>query len=164
MRFLAIRGGKCLIVAAIVVCLAFSGCSKKEVLATGSVKGKVTLDGKPLPAGCKITFMHQEKSFPATGDLGSDGSYSLAFNGKPAVPVGTYDITVVPPKEEAGPAPDPSNPDAYKAMMMGGAPSKSPRNKTVVPAKYLNAAESGLTCTVVEGQETVFDVDLKSGG
>lgn len=158
--------GKCLIVATVVACLlVFSGCgSKSKALATGSVKGKVTLDGKTLPAGCKITFMHKEKSFPATGDIGSDGSYTLLFNGKPAVPVGTYDVTIVPPKSEAGPAPDSSNPEAYKAVMMGGGTVNLPQNRVFFPAKYQNAAQSLLSCTVVEGQEAVFDVDLKNGG
>jgi len=164
MWFPAIRIGKCLIVLTVCACLAFSGCSKKEVLATGSVKGKVTLDGKPLPAGCKITFTHQEKSFPATGDIGGDGSYTLAFNGKPAIPVGTYDVTIVPPKDEAAPVAGPSDPEAYKSMMMGGPAKKLPQIKVIFPVKYRNAAESSLNCTVVEGQEAVYDVDMKSGG
>ena len=44
------------------------------------------------------------------------------FNGKPEIPVGTYDVTVAPPQDPAGPPPGPSDPEAYKAVMMGGGP------------------------------------------
>ncbi len=167
MSFLAGRFTRRLIVLATVPCLlALVGCgSKKEVFATGSVKGKVTFNGSALPAGCTIIFKHQEKSFPATGQIGSDGSYTAQFNGKPQIPVGTYDVTIAPPQDTAGPAPDPSNPEAYKAVMMGGeGAARLPVNREVFPAKYQDAAKSLLTCTVVEGQEIVFDVDMKSGG
>jgi hypothetical protein len=167
MRIPAIRKWPCwIMVVAFAGLSVLSGCGGggSKPLVMGSVKGKVTLDGKALPAGCKITFIHKEKSFPATGDIGSDGSYTLLFNGKPAVPVGTYDVTIVPPHEEAGPAADPSNPEAYKKMMMGGALAKAPLNQEAVPRKYQVASSSKLTCTVIEGQETVFDLDMKSGG
>ncbi|MHB8863368.1 MAG: hypothetical protein ACYC6N_13245 [Pirellulaceae bacterium] len=109
--------------------------------------------------------MHQEKFFPATGEIGNDGSYTLLFNGKPAVPEGTYDVSIVPPSDAATAVADPSNPEAYKAMMMGGAPlKKGPLNKETIPHKYQDAAQSGLTCTVMEDQEAVFDVELKSAG
>ena len=32
------------------------------------VKGTVTYNGKPVPAGCVITFIHSERSFPASAD------------------------------------------------------------------------------------------------
>ncbi|MHB0955220.1 MAG: PAAR domain-containing protein [Pirellulaceae bacterium] len=110
-------------------------------------------------------FLHQEQSFPASGEIGNDGSYTLLFNGKPAVPVGTYDISVIPPPAQTGPVANPSDPEAYKSMMMGGEPKKKSVARTeTIPHKYRDAAQSGLTCTVMEGQETVFDVDLKSAG
>ena len=108
--------------------------------------------------------MHKEKSFPATAEIGSDGSYTLLFNGKPAIPIGTYEVAILPPKEDAGPAPDPSNPEAYKAVMMEqGSDAQCRSTKIVVPAKYPTHAKSGLTCTVLEGQETVYDIALTSG-
>ena len=117
-----------------------------------------------LPAGCRLTFTHKEKSYPATAEIAADGSYTLLFNGKPAVPTGNYEVAVLPPKDDSGPPPDPSNPEAYKQCMM------NPRvrltclaTKIIVPGKYADAAKSGLSCTVLEGQETVYDIALTSG-
>lgn len=168
MWFPAIRIGKCLIAAFLVVgLLAPSGCggskSGMEQLTMGSVKGKVTLDRGTLPSGCKVSFMHTEKSFPAMAEIGSDGSYTLLFNGKPAVPTGTYEVAIVPPPDETGPAPDPSNPEAYKAVMMNKGPTNMPTSKSAIPGRYRDALRSGLKCTVLEGQETVYDIALTSG-
>jgi len=165
----AIRKGKCLIVSTLVLGLLLSsGCAKKsgfETLATGTVKGKVSLNGAPPPAGCQVTFMHKEKNFPATGEVGSDGSYTLTFNGKPDVPVGSYDVSVVPPPNAAAVSMDPSNPEAYKAVMMRKPGEMgAPLAQSVVPTKYQNPATSGLACTVLEGQEVVFDVQMTSSG
>ncbi len=164
----AIRIGKCLVVLAIIpALLVFSGCGNKTTsMPTGSVKGKVTYNGKTLPSGCKIQFEHKEKSFPATGDIQSDGSYTLLFNGKPDIPEGTYSVTIVAPADAAGPLPNPSDPEAYKKFMEQGANAKPKvmAGQQYFPKKYQNAAESGLTCTVIGGQEAVFDVDMTSGG
>lgn len=166
MRFPGVRFGEYLIVSMLVACLlALPGCKKSEGLGAvtmGSVKGKVTLDNQAPPAGCKIVFTHTEKNWPATADIGADGSYTLTFNGKPQIPTGTYDVHIVP--SATGPAADPSNPEAYKSMMMKSNPmAQTPVNATAIPMKYQNASKSGLSCTVLEGQETVFDVPMKSG-
>ncbi len=122
----------------------------------------MTYKGNAPPAGSKILFMHQEKSFPATADIGADGSYTLLFNGKPAIPVGTYKVSVTPPPaKDAGPPPNPSNPEAYKKYMMGEAKAPAADPSTAFPKKYQSGETSGLTCTVVENQETTFDVEMK---
>ncbi len=160
----ATRICKRLAVLALVPCLlSLFGCGGPQRVATGGVKGKVTYGENPLPAGCKIVFMHQEKSIPATADVGADGSYTLLFNGKPAVPVGTYKVSITPPpSKEAETPPDPSNPEAYKKYMMGGgAKPKATDTKPPFPKKYQSPETSGVTCTVIEGQETTFDVPMK---
>jgi hypothetical protein len=166
MRFSVVRFGEYLVVSTLIACLlALPGCKKSEGLGAvtmGSVKGKVTLDNQAPPAGCKITFTHKEKMWPATADIGADGSYTLMFNGKPEIPTGTYQVHIV--AASTGPTADPSNPEAYKAMMIKSNPmAQTPPTAVVIPAKYQNAAKSGLTCTVLEGKETVFDVPIKSG-
>jgi hypothetical protein len=124
------------------------------------VKGTVTYNGKPVPAGCAITFIHSERGFPASAPIAADGTYTLLFNGKPEVPVGTYKVSVTSPA--AGVAADPSSPDAYKAMMMktpiskGGGPAKA----ATIPPKYATPETSGVTFSVVEGQAT-YDLDMK---
>jgi hypothetical protein len=120
----------------------------------------VTLNGKAVPAGCTVVFIHQEKTIPASGATGADGAYSVSN----AI-VGANKISISPPAK-AGAAPaSASNPEAYKAMMMakgtagekGGTGEKPP-----FPAKYQSPETSGLTFTVKEGPNT-FDIDLKDG-
>jgi len=142
--------------------LALAGCqgdSSPFKGPKGTVNGKVTYNGNPLPAGCSIVFMHQEKSLPATGSIGADGSYSLQMGGKPEVMAGAYKVSLSPPASAAATGADPSNPEAYKAFMMGKG-AKPAEEKPPFPKKYQMADTSGLTFTVKEGPNT-FDIDLK---
>ena len=141
------------------------GCtgSSKPLGKPVPVKGKVTYNGKPAPAGCIITFIHSERNFPASAEIAADGSYTLLFNGKPEVPVGTYKVTVTSPAAAtAEAAADPSNPEAYKAMMMKQGISKGSgqANVATIPKKYATPETSGVTFTVVEEPAT-YDVDMK---
>lgn len=147
-----------LVVLALGPCLsAVVGCgdSKPTRGPTGAVSGKVTLNGKPLPAGCTIVFTHQEKSVPATAPIGSDGSYSLS-----SVVAGAQKVSFNAPAKAAAAAPDPSNPEAYKAFMMGKGAKSTAEDKPSFPKRFMSPDESGLTFTVQEGPNT-YDVDLK---
>ena len=64
---------------------------------TGTVSGKVTYNGEPVPAGCSVTFMHQETSTPASGITSADGSYSLTMRGESEALAGDYKVSVSPP-------------------------------------------------------------------
>jgi len=143
--------------------LSLAGCqgdSSPFKGAKGTVKGKVTYKGNPVPAGCSIVFMHQQKSLPATGSTGADGSYSLVMGGKPEILAGEYKVSISPPTKST-PAADPSNPEAYKAFMMGKG-AKPAEEKPPFPKKYQIAETSGLTFTVKEGPNPI-DIDLKDG-
>ena len=163
MRYFTTSIWKCLVVLALSPCLlALVGCdSSGSAGRTGAVKGKVTYNAQALPAGCTIVFVHEEKAIPASTAIAADGSYTLLMNGKPEIPVGTYKISVSPPAKDAAAAADPSNPEAYKAVMMGkkAAPGEQ---KGPFPQKYLSAETSKLTFTVKEGSNT-YDLDMKDG-
>jgi hypothetical protein len=126
----------------------------------GTVKGKVIYNGSPIPVGCAIVFMHQEKSLPATGSIGADGGYTLQMAGKPEILAGTYKVSVSAPAKATATA-DASNPDAYKAVMMGKG-VKPAEEKPPFPKKYQMAETSGLTFTVKEGPNTI-DIEMKDG-
>ena len=146
---------------ALPILIGCTGCTSSKSLGKPvPVKGKVTYNGKPAPAGCIITFFHSERNFPASAQIAADGTYTLLFNGKPEVPVGDYKVSVTsPPAAEA--AADPSNPEVYKAMMMGQGISKGGGQKAAtIPKKYATPETSGLTFTVVE-EPTTYDVDMK---
>ena len=147
-----------LVVLALCPCLAaIVGCGDGVSGPTGTVSGKVTYNGSPVPAGCTITFVHEETSVAATGKTGADGSYSLTMRGQERVSVGAYKISVSPPAEGAQPGPE--DPEAYKAVMQAGGGDQA-ESKPAFPDKYLTTSTSGLTFTVEEGSNT-YDLDMK---
>jgi len=122
------------------------------------VKGKVVYSGKSLPTGSTVTWIHQEKAFPATAAIADDGTYSLMMSGMPAIPVGAYKISISPPASKEVSS---SDIDAYKAMMAKSSGMMKPsQEKLPFPKKYLSPEESGLTYTVKEGANT-FDIEIK---
>jgi hypothetical protein len=97
----------------------------------GDVSGVVKFQGKPLEGGT-ITF-YDEYNGVRTSDIKEDGSYTVS-----KVATGTAKITVVTP------------------MDLG-----MPMAKTIViPPKYADRVESGLTCKVVgKVQKQNFDLE-----
>jgi hypothetical protein len=126
-----------------VVLLAFAaGCGSDS--GRGSVKGKITVSGKPLAKGT-ITFL------PTTGTKDpittpvTNGEYTI-----PDLPVGLAKVYIIPPLTS-----EPSPVDKGD-----GVPAARPeRKKVVVPEKYQNPTTSGLSLTVQKG-ENKFDADL----
>ena len=113
-----------------------AGCSSSsEERRSGTVSGKVTLDGAALAAGT-VLFM-TEDGHGATADLQPDGTYTLQCRPD------QYKVAVSPP-----PPPDP--------LAGGGA---APAAAVDIPTKYHDFAKSGLTTEVKEGENT-FDISL----
>ena len=148
--------GSCVWIATVVLGFAITvtgGCSKGGYSGpTGTVTGKVTLDGKPVPAGCLVTFV-SEAGFTASGKVGADGSYTLLNVDKPEIPTATYNVGVTQPSAEV------SGADYDKYMSAGGAeePKAAP---ATIPAKFQSSTTSGLSFGVKEGPNTI-NIDLK---
>lgn len=130
-----------------IVAAAAVGCSRQ--LPVHPVSGRVTLDGKPL-MDAQVSF-RPNIGPEAFATLDSEGRYRLSTRsaGDGAV-AGTHAVTVsqvtVGLALEPGVAPKLANPTP------GAVP---------VPKKYLRAETSGLTATVIPGENT-FDFDLSS--
>ena len=62
------------------------------------VSGKITLDGKPIPAA-GISFLPNDgKASPAYGGTNAQGQYSLQFTrDKTGAMLGSYDVVLEPP-------------------------------------------------------------------
>jgi hypothetical protein len=112
--------------------------------ANGVVKGRVTLDDKPLTTG-SVTFV-VSKGTGVSGGIEADGTYT-AVN----VPLGEVTVVVsgaIMPTAPAG-KPDPRKPP-------------EPAGPTgTVPKKYQDPKTSGLTLTVQAGEQP-FDIKLSS--
>ena len=119
---------------------------------TGTVSGTITMGGKPL-SDASVTFFGENNGDTATAVLGSDGTYSLKYEGGFSVPAGDYRVAVIagpPPGEKA---PDPA--DLMKTMKPQG------MGKSPIPAKYRDPKTSALVAVVKEGTNPNISFDLK---
>jgi hypothetical protein len=109
------------------------GCSSGK----GSVSGRVTLNGAPLPAGV-ISFHSEVGNREVCNAAVRDGGYSLD-----GVPTGKALVTVT--STQANPRGDTGSPASL--------------GRAAVPARYAKPGTSGLSLTVQPGSQT-FPVDL----
>lgn len=86
--------------------LAFvAGCGGGDQMETATVTGKVTQDGKAVTGGT-ITFYPKAEEGkpsgkPATGEVGSDGSYTLStYANNDGAVVGMHEVSYSPPADE----------------------------------------------------------------
>ena len=137
------RAATIAIAAASVAC----GCSRQTPV--HPVGGRVTLAGKPL-VDAQISFRPAQGP-EAFGVLDGEGRYRLSTRaaGDGAV-AGTHAVTLS--QVTVGLALEPGVPPKLEKPTPGAMP---------VPEKYLRAETSGLTATVVPGENT-FDFDLSS--
>ena len=125
-----------------------SGCFGQKGLETAPVTGVVTYNGKPLPYG-SVSFRPQAGS-PATGEIQSDGTFSLSTygNGDGAI-VGTHQVSVTSTEAHAG----------NMAESATNTEMKVP--KSLIPKKYTSFSTSELTAEVVANGENEFTLELK---
>jgi hypothetical protein len=138
------------------------GCGGRSTLDTAPVKGLVTLDGTPV-AGATVTFMSTgPDGLSAVGRTDDKGIYTLtaigggesgegeigggAMPGNYIVGIRKATATVGLSAEEA----DEQGVD-YKPMQPGEAPTL----QFLIPKKYQNPKDSGLTATVTDGDNDI---------
>jgi hypothetical protein len=138
--------GLVVVISLAAVCL---GCQGKRGGPTGSINGKVTLEGKPAPAGTVVQFISNVGA--ATGTLAPDGTFVTM-----GVPVGSYKVSLV----SAAANEFPSDPKAAMEMSLKGPPPDAGSGASKVPAKYLSAETSGVSFEVKEGPND-FVLDMK---
>lgn len=107
-----------------------------------SVKGSVTLDGKPMQSG-SVTFVPKQGTDGggSSGIIGKDGTFELVGPKGQGVPIGEYTILVHCPQEGSGPD-------------TGENPSADVPPCTV-PRKYTLETSSDITNNVKEGTNEV---------
>ena len=130
--------------AAAVLAALVAGCSDARVV----VRGKVTLDGKPVDGG-SISFQPQDGAGPGTGGNIEDGEYRL--EGPAAATPGSkiVTITVVMKTGKRIPAGAPHPP----GTMIDEVVVFPPQGARNLPTQ---------TAEAVVGKENVFDFELKS--
>ena len=129
-----------------------SGCSKKQTVRWGSVRGKVTMvaagatAGKPVAAGT-VVFDNHELGVSRMAELNPDGTFverSVDFAG---LPVGEYRVAVTPLP-------------ISKGDFVPVAPRKNVPGSHPIPAVYRDVETSPLKATVNEGTNPPFAFEL----
>ncbi len=121
--------------------MGFIGCNGSDL---AIVKGKVTLEGKPVPNGT-VNFIPDDAGPSASGEIKPDGTYQLTTN-KPGdgAKIGSYKVMVIAMEDQTGKLPE----------------EKSPLPAAIVPLKYTALSTTDLKATV-EKKENIIDFDLK---
>lgn len=146
----------------VVACLAvgaFGGCSggAKDKPKLYRVTGAVTYKGQPVP-GAKVMFLGDGKSPPAVGVTDDSGKFILSSLAGTGAVAGKHPVMIVKNTDAAPEAPaDTSMEAAAKAAQTKNV---APKEASLIPAKYANAATSGLEFEVkTSGND--FPIDLK---
>ena len=110
------------------------------------VSGRVTIDGKPLTSGWVAFKPDKSKGNnfggELTGEVNSEGEYTIQHRGKPGAPLGAYKVTV----SSTGP----TTPDNTK-----------PNTKSLIRTNYLQVATTPLAVEVVkEPAPGAYDLKL----
>lgn len=129
--------------------LALAGCGASDRLETASVRGTVTLDGRPYTQpGGSVLFFPEGMGKTATGTIASDGTFELSTYeiGDGAV-VGKHRVAVMPPA--------PVTDEATEGQAITTA--RSP-----IPKKYTSPEQSGLSFDVRQGRVNEFSIDLNT--
>lgn len=136
------------------------------------VSGTVTYDGQPLE-GASVLFIPQGGR-PSMGMTDGSGKFTIATNGKPGAPQGTYNVTVskqagataaaaaeMPAdSEEVGEEEMKKMQDQMRKMTEGGMMNRS-SPKSAIPEKYALPEGSGLNATVTDdASKNVFEFPL----
>jgi hypothetical protein len=139
--------GRHTILAASLLLLMLSGCGERLL----PVKGKVTLNGQPLPTGHGHIWFVPDLAKGATHtrycicQLSPAGEFELSTEGKDGVPLGWYKVVIYATRTEP-----PSSP-------LGWTPD------WIVPEKYTKAETTDLNVEVIANPEPGrYDFDLKS--
>jgi hypothetical protein len=142
---------KCAVAAVAGVAVVFAGCSVESSLPkVAPVSGKVTQKGKPLTAG-DVVFTPavntgETSAHIATGQIGSDGTYSLTtFNTGDGAVLGTHKVTVTVR----------SAVDMRKMNELGGGKIAYKLPPSVLPPKYASVESTPLKYTVEDKNNTI---------
>jgi hypothetical protein len=136
----------CAVVTSVSFITVLAGCQSGPLLpegATGTVTGKVTINGKAVPDGTAVVFQRDSDGQLATGTCDANGEFILRMKGGLDIVEGTYRVAVQPPNPTA----NMSDEDAMQASVDG----KLDDVMSVVgliPSKY----------QVIEESKTLFSV------
>ena len=141
----------------IVVLLASSiGCGGASG-PTGTISGKLTLNGSPAPQGTHVQFLSDAGA--SSAEVSGDGSFTIM-----GVAIGSYKVMVTPGVGSASSGA--MDPETAMRLAYGEGPDGTGKNPdafkadAAIPAKYTDIATSEVSFDVKEGVND-FSLDMK---
>lgn len=155
-RFLSTSLYSLLVLLGLSLC-AMLGCgSGHDYGPTGTVRGRLTHQGKTLPPDTKVVFMHAQNGVAAFGPTDAEGNFKVRTVNSDQIPIGTYRVMIQPPESELGADSEPSAEE-----LLNNPEINRPRpNQTTFDFKYRQVSTSGLEYDVKEG-DNEFQIDLQ---
>jgi len=143
------------LLAAAALATGLAGCGKKLY----SVKGKATLDGKPLEDATVTLHPEQEGLAPAGGQTSPDGEFEVRLDrgGGQGAYEGTYKVLV----SKVVPL-DPLPPEAAQKMKRSELMARAMARKSAIPDRYTSLNTTPLRCKVPPDGPLLLE--LTSGG
>lgn len=139
----------------VLLCSLLCGCGGPNHPPTHAVSGIIRDGGEPL-ADAIVSFISSSVQSPANGQTDESGRFTLTtFARGDGAMEGSYAVTIMKFEKADSPAVADISDDNYDPNIV----SRPPRN--LLSKKYANAQTSGLTATVVAGQENSFEFDLE---
>ena len=147
---------RCRFVALLLAFAPVLGCGGSDATPRGTVRGHVTINGKPLLSGATVVYENKTIGVSQTAALDDSGKYEFATHDSVGLPPATYSVTIsagrfMKPGEEI---------PKVNLAPKGSAPAVPPK-KAEIPPKFSKAETSGLTAEVKAGDNAPFDFDLK---
>jgi hypothetical protein len=138
--------------------LAVVGCGGDSKGPTGTISGKLTVNGQPAPAKTQVFFLSNTGD-ATSAEVAGDGTFTIM-----GVTVGSYQVSIKPPAATS----ENVSPEEAMRMMYGTEPGGKGSNPNAfasegavkIPEKYTSFADSGITFEVKEGVND-FALDLK---
>lgn len=128
-------------IATVALLLSAIGCGASYELETAKVRGRVTLDGKPLQSGYVMVLPVRGRM--ARGAIQEDGSFVLgSYDDDDGAQVGEHPVVVTPIPSDEG--------------------VSRPRTNQKIPRRYRRAGSSGLRVTVESGGLDDWLIELTS--
>lgn len=141
------------------VLLSTVGCGGRPLPegTTGTVKGRLTIEGEPAESGTVITMTHSTGGHAATGTVKSDGYFSMRFRDGTKLITGIYQVGITAAGAAGTGDVQPGTAEYEKIMSAGGNVEEF---KPPFAARYTNPATSGEEFEVSEGSNEL-NLDLK---
>jgi hypothetical protein len=117
------------------------------------------MGGEPVE-GADVAFMASGASHAASGKTDAQGKFSLTTLEKPGAVPGTHTVTISKYESASTTA---MKPEDYMAQMQPGSAQAPEGPKSLLPKKYADPANSGLSATVKEDGENDFTFELEPG-